>query len=95
MCPRTLPKELFIHGRVRLNDEGREDLMVVGDVSFADVDSALSQIESKLGREVNPTVYGQQEFREKRAAKNDFLSTVAKEKKLFVIGDEREFRRLG
>jgi predicted nucleotidyltransferase len=71
------------------------DLMVVGEVSFADVVSALSQIESKLGREVNPTVYGPREFREELAAKNHFLSTVAKEKKLFLIGDEREFRRLG
>jgi hypothetical protein len=71
------------------------DLMVVGDVSFSDVVSTLAKIETKLGREVNPTVYGPREFREKLAAKNHFLSTVAKEKKLFVIGDEREFRRLG
>jgi len=69
--------------------------MVVGEVSFADVVSALSESDSKLGRKVNPTVYGPREFREKLAAKNHFLSTVAKEKKLFVIGDEHEFRRLG
>jgi hypothetical protein len=69
--------------------------MVVGEVSFADVVSGLSESDSKLGREVNPTVYRLQEFREKLAAKNHFLSTVAKEKKLFVIGDEQEFRRLG
>jgi predicted nucleotidyltransferase len=71
------------------------DLMVVGEPSFSDVVSALAKIETKLGREVNPTVYGPQEFREKLAAKNHFLSVVAREKKLFVIGDEREFRRLG
>jgi len=71
------------------------DLMVVGNVSFQDVVAALSEIERKLGREVNPTVFGPREFREKLAAKNHFLSSVAKEKKLFVIGDEREFRRLG
>ncbi len=71
------------------------DLMVVGNVSFQDVVAALSEIERKLGREVNPTVFGSREFREKLAAKNHFLSSVAKEKKLFVIGDEREFRRLG
>ena len=40
-------------------------------------------------------MYGPREFREKLAAKNHFSSTIAKEKKLFVIGDEREFRRLG
>jgi hypothetical protein len=71
------------------------DLMVIGEASFADVVSALSDSESKLGREINPTVYGPREFREKLAAKNHFLSTVAKEKKLFLIGDEHEFSRLG
>ncbi len=68
--------------------------MVVGEISFSDVVSTLAKIETKLDREVNPTVYGPREFRVKLAAKNHFLSAVAKENKLFVIGDEREFRRL-
>ena len=38
-------------------------------------------------------MYGPREFREKLAAKNHFLSAVAREKKLFVSGDEREFCR--
>jgi hypothetical protein len=67
----------------------------VGEISLSDVVSTLAKIETKLGREVNPTVYGPRQFKEKLAAKNHFLSAVAKEKKLFVIGDEREFRRLG
>jgi predicted nucleotidyltransferase len=88
----------FVYGSTARGNEDASsdvDLMVVGEVGFADVVSALSKSESKLGREVNPTVYGPREFREKLAAKNHFLSTVAKEKKLFVIGDEREFHRLG
>ncbi len=91
-------KLAFVYGSIARGEEKASsdvDLMVVGEVTFADVVSALSEIEAKLGREVNPTVYGPREFREKLAAKNHFLSTVAKEKKLFVIGDEREFRRLG
>jgi predicted nucleotidyltransferase len=88
----------FVYGSIARGAETGSsdvDLMVVGEVGFTDVVSALGESESKLGREVNPTVYGPREFREKVAAKNHFLSTVAKEKKLFVIGDEREFRRLG
>jgi uncharacterized protein len=88
----------FVYGSIARGAETGSsdvDLMVVGEVGFTDVVSALNESESKLGREVNPTVYGPREFREKVAAKNHFLSTVAKEKKLFVIGDEREFRRLG
>jgi predicted nucleotidyltransferase len=91
-------KLAFVYGSIARGDEEASsdvDLMVVGKVSFKDVVAALSEIERKLGREVNPTVFGPREFREKLAAKNHFLSTVAKEKKLFVIGDEREFRRLG
>jgi predicted nucleotidyltransferase len=91
-------KLAFVYGSIARGDEGAAsdvDLMIVGDLSFADVVSALSQSEAKLGREVNPTVFGSSEFGKKLAAKNHFLSTIAKEKKLFVIGDEREFRRLG
>jgi len=88
----------FVYGSVARGQERTSsdvDLMVVGDVSFSDIASALSQSEAKIGREVNPTVYGVREFHEKLAGKNHFLSTVAKDKKLYVIGDESEFRRLG
>jgi len=91
-------KLAFVYGSIARGEETSSsdvDLMVVGEVGFADVVSGLNESEAKLGREVNPTVYGPREFRDKLAAKNHFLSTVAKEKKLFVIGDEREFRRLG
>src|SRR6266513_1408267 len=91
-------KLAFVYGSIARGEEKASsdvDLMVVGSVSFKDVVAALSEIDRKLGREVNPTVFGLREFHEKLAAKNHFLSTVAKEKKLFVIGDEREFRRLG
>ena len=91
-------KLAFVYGSIARGEETSSsdvDLMVVGEVSFADVTSALSESEAKLGREVNPTVYGPREFRGKLAAKNHFLTAVAKEKKLFVMGDEREFRRLG
>jgi predicted nucleotidyltransferase len=91
-------KLAFVYGSIARGEEKASsdvDLMVVGELSFSDVVSALAKIETKLGREVNPTVYGPREFREKLAGKNHFLSAVAKEKKLFVIGDEGEFRRLG
>jgi uncharacterized protein len=91
-------KLAFVYGSIARGEEKASsdvDLMVVGETNFSDVVSALTKMETKLGREVNPTVYGPREFSEKLAAKNHFLSAVAKEKKLFVIGDEREFRRLG
>ncbi len=79
-------KLAFVYGSIARGEEKASsdvDLMVVGNVSFQDVVAALSEIERKLGREVNPTVFGPREFREKLAAKNHFLSSVAKEKKLW------------
>jgi predicted nucleotidyltransferase len=69
-------KLAFVYGSIARGEETSAsdvDLMVVGEVSFADVVSALRQSEAKLGREVNPTVYSPSEFREKLAAKNHFF----------------------
>jgi hypothetical protein len=70
------------------------DVMVIGDVSFADVSEALAQAQEAIGREVNPSVYTPTDFRAKVTAKRHFLRSVLKGEKIFLIGDERELRRL-
>ena len=70
------------------------DLLIVGDVSFANVVSTLAGAQKTLAREVNPTVYPLAEFRRKLAEKHHFLSAVADGPKLFVVGDADEFERL-
>lgn len=91
-------KVAFVYGSVA---RGREtassdiDLMVIGDVEFGEVVSCLTDIEKKLGREINPTVYPPEEYKGKLKDKNHFLTSTLREKKIFVIGDEDELRRLG
>jgi DNA-binding transcriptional ArsR family regulator len=88
----------FIYGSVAKSAETASsdiDLMVIGDVGFVGVVSCLSTVETTLGREINPTVYPPSEYAMKLKAKNHFLTSVLREKKIFVIGDERELRRLG
>jgi predicted nucleotidyltransferase len=88
----------FIYGSVAKGAETASsdiDLMVIGDVGFGDVVSCLSTVEAKLGREINPTVYPPSEYAMKLKAKNHFLTSVLREKKIFVIGDEHELRRVG
>ena len=70
------------------------DLMVVGEVGFGQVVSALRPAHDRLGREVNPTVYPRAEFREKLAAGHHFLTDVLAGPKVFVIGDQRELEEL-
>ncbi|MBZ5658057.1 MAG: ArsR family transcriptional regulator [Acidobacteriia bacterium] len=87
----------FVYGSVASQKEraGSDvDLMVLGNVAFSDVVSALSPAQSVLGREINPTVFPVSEFRSKLAAGNHFLRSVMKEKKLFVLGTENELAKL-
>lgn len=80
-------------GEVRADSD--VDVLVVGDVSFADVVSALAPAQTALRREVNPTVYSPKEFSEKVASGNHFLTQVMAGPKLFVIGDRHDLERVG
>jgi hypothetical protein len=61
----------FIYGSVatfKQRSGSDVDLMVVDDVSFGDVVSALRAARELLHREINPTVYSPAEFRSKLKA---------------------------
>ena len=70
------------------------DVLVVGDVTFAEVVSALGPAQERLGRDVNPSVYPPAEFRQKLAAGHHFLTSVLNGPKIFLIGGERELAGL-
>jgi len=70
------------------------DLMVLGDVDFADVASAVMPLEEQLGREINPTVFPPGEFCRKLQAGNHFLQTVVNGEKVFLIGSDHDVRGL-
>ena len=87
----------FIYGSVARGRERRAsdvDVLVIGDVSFSETAEALGRTQEAIGREVNPSVYPPVEFRAKLAARNHFLGSVLKSKKIFLIGDQRELGRL-
>jgi uncharacterized protein len=87
----------FVFGSVARGTEQRAsdvDVMVIGDVTFAEASEALGQAQETIGREVNPSVYTATEFRTKLKAKHHFLRTVLSAGKIFLIGDERELARL-
>jgi len=68
--------------------------MVIGDVSPSEVISALTKSQEILGREVNPSVYPPQEFRRRAEEGNHFISTVSREPKIMLIGDEDDLSGL-
>ena len=87
----------FIYGSIARGEEGPRsdiDLLVVGDIAFADVVVNLQAAQKLLGREIFPTVYPPDEFKAKMRAKHHFLTSVLKGSKIYLIGDENELRRL-
>lgn len=87
----------FIYGSLAKGQERRAsdvDVMVIGEVSFAETSEALGKAQKSIGREVNPSVYAPADFRAKLAAKHHFLRSVMEGEKIFLIGDDRELARL-
>jgi predicted nucleotidyltransferase len=87
----------FVFGSVA---QGKErsvsdvDVFVAGNASFADVVSALTAVQPRLGREINPVVMRSAEARDKLSANDRFLTRVAREPKIFLIGGEDDFKQL-
>jgi predicted nucleotidyltransferase len=87
----------LVYGSLASGQENQRsdiDLLVVGDVAFADVVKALRGAQEELGREINPTVYPVDEFRSRIAEEHYFIRSVLDSPKIFVIGDEHELARL-
>jgi len=90
-------KVAFIYGSIARGEEGPRsdiDLIVVGNVAFADVVANLQAAQKSIGREVNPTVYPPDEFKAKMRANHYFLASVLKGPKIYLIGDKNELRKL-
>lgn len=87
----------FVHGswtRGAQQSGSDVDVVIVGEVGFRDVVSALAPAQKTLGRDVNPSVYSAAEFTNKLAQGHHFLSAVYDEPKIYLIGDDRELERL-
>jgi len=88
----------FVYGSVARGEERRAsdvDLLVVGDVSFGEVVGVIGRAQERLGREVNPTVCTVSEFRTKLKAGQHFISSVMRQEKVFLYGDEHDTGSLG
>ncbi len=87
----------FIYGSVasgKTTARSDVDLLVVGDVSLAQLVPPLRATEARLGREVNATLYPVKEFRDKVQRGTQFLKRVLAGPKLFVAGDDHVLDRL-
>ena len=87
----------FVFGSVAQGKERATsdvDVLVVGSATFAAVVQALNRAGERLRREVNPVVMTKSAFEAKLANRDRFVTRVAREPKIFLLGDAGEFAEL-
>ena len=86
----------FIHGSVAKGAETAEsdiDLALIGSISSRDVATALSELEKRVGREINATVFTLKEWRDRLDSGDHFVATLLREPKIMLIGHEAELKQ--
>lgn len=84
---------VFVYGSMASGSQTSHsdvDLMIIGELGFADAVKVLAPTEPVLRREVNATVMKRADFVHKREAKDGFVSTIWNAPRLMVMGAEDE-----
>ncbi|MDZ7789920.1 MAG: helix-turn-helix domain-containing protein [Xanthomonadales bacterium] len=79
----------FLFGSIARQAESSRsdvDLFVVGKASFTEVVTAVSPLQERLGREINPVVMTPEQFRAARENGERFVERVVGEPRLFLMG---------
>lgn len=84
-------KIAFIYGSFATKREKATsdiDLMIIGDPDMSLLNEKITELEKRLKREINPTIYSLQEYKTKKRAKSGFIIELLKSPKIMLIGKE-------
>jgi predicted nucleotidyltransferase len=85
----------FLFGSFAKNQEGAQsdiDLVVIGSIGMRAVTKLLSGLQEFLGREINPHVYSENEFKKRIKDKDHFVTSFLMTEKKILIGNLDEYR---
>jgi predicted nucleotidyltransferase len=88
-------KSAFVFGSVasgNVNAKSDIDLMLIGDLTYAEVVSLMHPLQEKLGREINPKIFTVKEWQKLMQDNGAFVHDVLSKTKLFVIGDDQQLQ---
>ncbi len=91
-------KVAFVFGSVadgKTTASSDVDLMVVGPLGLRELTSLLEGTAEKLGREVNPHVLSEVEYRSRIERGDHFVTNVLSGPKLFVVGSQNDLEAMG
>lgn len=83
----------FIYGSFAKGSESSAsdvDVMLIGDISMREVVSALRPAHDELHREINPSLYSTADFRNRVVHADHFITSLLREPKIMLIGDEHD-----
>jgi predicted nucleotidyltransferase len=91
------PSLALIFGSVASGSETANsdaDVLVIGDLGFADVVRATYPVQVELARDINPVVYSAQEFARRVQEHDPFVTDLLVKPKIFLIGTEHDLSQL-
>jgi predicted nucleotidyltransferase len=86
-------KLAFIYGSFASSREKMTsdiDLMIIGHPNTSLLNDKIAELERKLCREINPTIYSLQEYRAKKRVGSGFIEELLSAPKIMLIGKEDE-----
>ncbi len=87
----------FIYGSMARGDYSSAsdlDVMIIGQPPLRRLASSTSNLRIKLAREVNYQVFRKDEWLERLRRRDHFVTSILKERLLFIMGNEDEFKRM-
>ena len=64
------------------------DLMIIGNPDTTQLNGRIAELERRLNREINPTVYSPAEYKQKKKASSGFLRDLLAKPKIMLVGGE-------
>jgi predicted nucleotidyltransferase len=88
-------KAAFVFGSIAQGTENLNsdiDVLIVGDVSFIEIVKALYSSQQTLGREINPKIYSQSEWKKLLKQQHPFIKDILQKPKIFLLGTIDDLR---
>lgn len=71
-------------------EDSNINLMVIGQANITELNDMVMGLEDKLKRDIDYTVFDEQEYRKRKEMKDPFIREVLKGKKIFLVGKDDE-----
>ncbi len=88
----------FVFGSIARGEEKAHsdvDLMVIGSIRLRPLSGLLSGVSQQIGREINPHLLSEAEFKKRQNEKDHFLTRVMESPKVFIVGNQNDLSAMG